>query len=187
MAGRASTPRIAEWMALAVDLADDLAQAPEHLTIGQVSDLTGLAASTISDTLTRRAITHEDNPRIAICRPDFRIGPMPLWSREQVEEYGKIKAGKPGDEDLPTVTPGEAARDGLVTTAEIRERLDVHDQTLRRYQRSSSSYPPAVGRLSREGSPGVPEHLRRWEDVLTWALRQQGLEVPQEWRAKEAS
>lgn len=187
MAGRASTPRIAEWMELATNLADNLARAAEQLTIGQVSDLTGLAASTISDTLTRKAISHEDNPRFAICRPDYRIGPMPLWSHKQVAKYMEIKAGKAGDEDLPTVTPGEAARDGLVTTAEIRERLDVHDQTLRRYQRSSSSYPPAVGRLSREGSPGVPEHLRRWEDVLTWALRQQGLEVPQEWRVKEAS
>lgn len=187
MTGRAGTPRKAEWMELAIDLQDDLDQAARHLTRGRVSDLTGLAESTISDTLTRRAITHEHNPRRAICRPDYRIGRTPLWSEEQVDEYKRIAAGRPEDGDLPTVSPGEAANDGLVTTAEIRERLDVHDQTLRRYQRSSSTYPQPLARLSREGSPGVPEHLRKWEAVLVWALRTSGIVVPDEWRVREAS
>lgn len=187
MAGRAGTPRMAEWMAMAEDLQEDLVEAAKHLPIGRVSDLTGLADSTINDTLTRKAITHADNPRRAICRPDYRIGRTPLWSIEQVEEYKRIAAERPEDDDLPTITPGQAESDGLVTTAEIRERLDVHDQTLRRYQRSNSNYPKPVGRLSREGSPGVPEHLRRWEDVLVWALRMPDLAVPEQWRVKEAS
>lgn len=188
MAGRASsTPRMAEWMVLAEDLADDLAQAAQHLQVGRVSDLTGLATSTIEDTLTRKAITQESNPRRAICRPDFRVGRMPLWSQAQVDEYKRIAEGKAEDEDLPTVTSQGAESGGLVTTAEIRKRLDLHDQTLRRYQRSNSTYPRPVARLSREGSPGVPEHLREWGAVLAWALKQEGIVVPSRWRNQVAS
>lgn len=185
MTGRTDTPRMAEWMREAKDLVGNPHEVGKHLTVGMVSNKTGLATRTIEDTLTRKRITNEGNPRSALCRPEYRFGKTPLWSHEQVERYKKLAAQtKHHDDTLPLVTVAEAYERSLVSTAEIRERLGLHDQTLRRYQRDDNDYPEAVARLSREGSPGVPEHLREWVKVLGWALRHDEIEVPPKWLAK---
>lgn len=171
----------ARWAESATPI-ESFEEASKHLRIGQVSDATGLSQKTLEDSLTREEITNEQNPRRVLCRPRYRFGTMPLWSEEQVKEYQDLaqeieERRKREAEQLPLYSPAEAREKGLVTTKEIAERFGWHGQTPRRYQRDQQGYPPAVGRLRRVGEPGIPDFLRKWNDVVAWA-EQRGISAP---------
>ncbi|HET9144050.1 hypothetical protein [Actinophytocola sp.] len=168
----------ARWAAGALDLTGDIKAASEYLEIGRVADATGLSTNTIADSLTRREITNPANPRGALCRPVARVGDVPLWSQEQVDEYLRRQAAQEGnDNDLPLVTTAEATERQLVSTEEIATLFDLHDQTVRRWQRYDETYPAAVARRDRNGRSGPPEHVRELAAVLRWAA-EKGIEVP---------
>ncbi len=159
----------ARWADGALDLTDDLDQAARYLTVGKVSDATGLSANTIKDSLTRRRITNPDNPRGALCRPVARIGDVPLWDQEQVDEYLRRKElADAATSELPLVSTEEARERGLASTEEIAEHFGQHDQTVRRWQRYDKDYPKAKFRRSREGRSGPPEHVRELAAVIAW-------------------
>lgn len=147
----------------------DATEAIKYLSIGQLSDATGLSQETLQDSLTREEITNPDNPRITLCRPLYRLGNTPLWDQGQLRQYFTLlrKAQARASKNLSPYAPVEADKKGLVTTKEIAERLQVHDQTVRRWQRDHV-FPLAVGELHRFGEPGVPDHLRSWQQVLAW-------------------
>lgn len=160
----------ARWSADALDLSAAPDKISDYLTVGQLSDATGLAVATLKDSLTREAITNEDNPRGALCRPAAKFGGEPLWSTSQLAEFKRRVAVKNGDsEDLPLVSAEEAAERKLVSIAEIAEMFALHDQTLRSAQAKDGNFPPAIARRSRGGRPGVPEHVRELDAVLAWA------------------
>lgn len=160
----------ARWAAGALDLTGDLETAATYFTVGQVANATGLSPETIKDSLTRREITNPLNPRGALCRPVARAGDIPLWSKAQVDEYLKRrKAAEAVEHELPLVSTDEASERGLVSTEEIAELFDLHDQTVRRWQRYDESYPAAVARRDRNGRSGPPEHVRELRAVLAWA------------------
>lgn len=160
----------ARWSADALDLSRTPDKIADYLTVGQLSDATGLAEATLKDSLTREEITNPDNPRGALCRPVAKFGGEPLWSTAQLAEFKRRVAVKNGDgEDLPLVTADEATERNLVSIAEIAEMFGLHDQTLRSAQAKDGNFPAAVARRSRGGRPGVPEHVRRLDQVLTWA------------------
>jgi hypothetical protein len=159
----------ARWADGALDLTDDLGQAARYLTVGLVSDATGLSTNTIRDSLTRRKITNPDNPRGALCRPVARIGDVPLWNQQQVDEYLRRKElADAATSDLPLVSTEEARERGLASTEEIAAHFKQHDQTVRRWQRYDKDYPKAVARRSRDGRSGPPEHVRPLADVIAW-------------------
>jgi hypothetical protein len=160
----------ARWSADALDLARNPEKITDYLTVGQLSDATGLAEATLKDSLTREKITNEENPRGALCRPAAKFGGEPMWHPDQLAEFRRRVAVKNGDtEDLPLITAAEATERQLVSIAEIAELLGVHDQTLRSAQAKDSTFPAAIARRSRGGRPGVPEHVRKLDDVMNWA------------------
>lgn len=167
-----STPktRVARWEADARNLSDDLVTAATYLPVGKVSDQTGLSTETILDSLTREPITNETNPRGALCNPAARVGRLPLWHPDQVAEYKRRKAVADAEPTpaWPTVSDDEAREQGLVDIVTAAERFGVHEQTLRKAQRTDATYPATVAVRARNGRPGPPEHLRRWEDVRAW-------------------
>ena len=168
----------ARWAADALDLTNDIEKAATYHTKGQVSDLTGLSTNTITDSLTRREITNPESPRGALCRPAARVGDVPLWSTAQVDEYlRRCRARELRSVDLPLVSTAQARERGLVSTEEIAELFDQHDQTVRRWQRYDQTYPAAVARRSRDGRSGPPEHVRELSAVLAWT-RSRGISVP---------
>lgn len=163
----------------------DPKEATKYLTMGQVSDQTGLSQKTLQDSLTRDEITNPRNPRGALCRPLRRWGNLPLWEPEQVQRYQEMVALlEDADEvELPSYGPTEARQEDLVTTKEIAERLGVCDQTIRRWQRNDGEFPVAVGKLRRYGEPGVPDHLRPWSEVVKWVRNRPKLRIPADRRA----
>lgn len=168
----------ARWAAGALDLTGDIETAATFLTIGQVSDATGLSPETIKDSLTRRRITNPGNPRGALCRPQARVGDVPLWGQGQVDEYHRrVKALNALGTDLPLVSTAEARERDLASTEEIATLFDLHDQTVRRWQRYDETYPAAVARRDRDGRSGPPEHVRELAAVLKWADTK-GIKVP---------
>lgn len=168
----------ARWAAGALDLTGDIKAASQYLEIGRVADATGLSTNTIADSLTRRPITNPANPRGALCQPVARVGDVPLWSQEQVDEFLRRQTAQEGSEtDLPLVTSAEARERGLVSTEEIAELFDLHDQTVRRWQRYDETYPGAVAKRDRGGRSGPPEHVREMSAVLEWAGTK-GITVP---------
>lgn len=169
----------ARWAAGALDLTGDIKAATAYLEIGRVADATGLSPNTIADSLTRREITNSLNPRGALCRPAAKVGDVPLWSQEQVDEYLKRKEAQEHREaeELPMVSTEQAREQGLVSTEEIAELFDQHDQTVRRWERYDETYPAKVARRSRDGRSGPPEHVRELRAVLTWA-ESKGITVP---------
>lgn len=167
-----TTKTRARWAADARDLTDDIQTAATYLTVGKVSDQTGLSSETIEDSLTRRPISNKTNPRSALCSPAARIGNTPLWSAEQVAEYQRLHAAAAAAPraDLPTVSKAEADDQGLVDITTAAGRVGVHEQTLRKAQRFDVNYPASVAVRARDGQPGPPEHLRRWVDIRAWAV-----------------
>jgi len=173
--------RWARWMTEALDLTDTPAQSGDYLTAGQLSDAIGLAEVTILDPITRTPITQTSNPRSAICRPAARIGPIPLWSKEQLARYQELRAAREEDKALgphalDAVSATEAEKRGLYSIIEYAEMLNLHDQTLRRAQSHDETFPPAVARRHKD-TPGVPEHLFEIEPMINWA-HGKGYEVP---------
>lgn len=158
----------AQWALKAEDISATPGRITEFLTVGQLSDATGLAEDTLMDPLTRTEITNGDNPRGALCRPTHRFHDIPLWHPDQLAEYRRRLEDKP-KATLPPVSPAEAAKRRLFSTVELASLLGVHDQTLRRAQNNDETYPPAVARRTRGGNPGVPEHVRELDKVLAWA------------------
>lgn len=147
----------------------------QYIDIGELSDKTGLSRDTIRDSLTREKITTMD-PRGAIDRPDHHFGGEPLWTHEALAEYKKrakltLEEKEAKAAALPSIEPHDAHNKGYASTEEVAELLDRHDQTVRRWQRNYEDYPPAVARRSRDGRPGVPEHVRELSKVLAWVQR----------------
>lgn len=166
--------RVARWEADALDLTKDIRTAATYLAVGEVSDLTGLSTQTIEDSLTRKPITNEANPRGALCNPAARIGRIPLWSRQQVDEYLRRRRAIEAEPtpDWPTVSKDEAEEQGLVDIVTAAKRFGLHEQTLRKAQRFDATYPKTVAVRSRDGRPGPPEHLRRWDEIVEWGKRE---------------
>jgi hypothetical protein len=169
----------AQWAQQAEDISLFPKRVSEFLTIGEVSDATGLSENTLEDSLTRTANTNPTSPRGALCRPAARFFNTPLWSHAQLAEYNRRVASKSGDGTdaaLERFTQAEAEEKGLASTPELAELFGLAAQTLRRAQESDGTYPKAVGRLRDTGTPGPPEHLRRLTDMVRWA-RERGYET----------
>ncbi|NUT90889.1 MAG: hypothetical protein HOY78_02550 [Saccharothrix sp.] len=169
----------AQWARQAEDISLQSKRVPEFLTIGEVSNATGLSESTLEDSLTRSANTNPASPRGALCRPAARFFNVPLWSHAQLDEYHRrlaLQNGDAQDATLERFTQAEAEQKGLASTPELAELFGLAAQTLRRAQESDGTYPKAVGRLRDTGTPGPPEHLRRLTDMVRWA-RERGYET----------
>lgn len=162
----------ARWADTAIDLSNDLTKAAQQLTLGALADATGLSQRTIEDSLTREKITSPNNPRGAIDRPRYMVGGNPLWSHSQLAEYAK-RSRIDNKVELPLISPEAAQMRGLISTIEVAELVKKHDQTVRRWEANfSDTYPPAVARRSRDGRPGVPEHVRELAKVIEWITEQ---------------
>lgn len=157
----------ARWADTAIDLSNDLNQAAQQLTIIQLADATGLSVNTIEDSLTREKITSETNPRGAIDRPAFMVGGQPLWSPEQLQEFLR-RAETSEKVELPLISSADADDQGLISTNELAAWLSIHDQTVRKWEANFKTYPPVIGRRSRDGRPGVPEHVRETAKIIEW-------------------
>lgn len=158
----------ARWATEAEDLSYDLDRAARQLTIIQLAHETGLSVNTIEDSLTRKKITSPDNPRGAIDRPAYMVGGDPLWSPEQLQEFLR-RAAINTKVELPLISSEEADDRGLISTNELAAWLGIHDQTVRKWEANfNDTYPPAVGRRSRNGLPGVPEHVRETSAIVDW-------------------
>lgn len=158
----------ARWAETATDLSNNLPKAAQQLTLGQLADATGLSTRTIEDSLTRRKITSPDNPRGAIDRPEFMVGGNPLWSPAQLAEYAR-RAQMTRNVNLPLISSEDAEERGLISTNELAKQLGIHDQTVRKWEANfRDTYPPVVARRSRDGRPGVPEHVRELAKVIEW-------------------
>lgn len=162
----------ARWADTAIDLSNDLAKAAQQLTLGALADATGLSRRTIEDSLTREKITSPTSPRGAIDRPCYMVGGNPLWSHDQLAEFLR-RSQIDAKADLPLISSETAQMRGLISTNEVAEMLGKHDQTVRRWEANfSDTYPPAVARRSRDGRPGVPEHVRELAKVVEWITEQ---------------
>lgn len=158
----------ARWALDAIDLSNDLDQAAKQLTLGALADKTGLSPNTIEDSLTREKITSPDNPRGAIDRPAYSVGGDPLWSHEQLAEFLR-RSSIERTVEYPLISSEESERLGLISTNELAEKLGIHDQTVRKWEANfSDTYPPVVGRRSRDKRPGVPEYVRDLSKIIKW-------------------
>lgn len=171
----------ARWMVDALDLTATPGEASKFLTVGQLSDATGLAEDTIKDSITRSPITVANNPRSAICRPAARIASLPLWSKQQLDEFLTIRQENEDAKDvikrLEAISEDQARERNLFSLVKFAELLKLHDQTLRRAQSQDGSFPQAVARLSKD-VPGVPEHLFEFSAMIEWA-RAKGYNTPE--------
>lgn len=160
----------ARWMIAAKDLTATPGEAVNYLTVGELSDATGLAPGTINDSITRAAITNTNNPRSAICRPAARIGDVPLWSKEQRAKFLAIREAQENAATtlLEAVSADHALKHDLYSLVEYADMFGVHDQTLRRAQSQDGDFPPAVARRCKD-APGVPEHLFKLGPMQAWA------------------
>lgn len=145
-----------------------MTKAAQQLTLGQLSDATGLSIKTIEDSLTRAKITSPDNERGAIDRPMYSVGGNPLWSHSQLAEYAR-RARIVKVIELPHISSFDADMGGLISTNEVAKLFGIHDQTVRRWEANfSDTYPSAIARRSRDGRPGVPEHVRELSKIVEW-------------------
>lgn len=174
----------AQWKQEAKDLTDTPGEAGKYLTVGKISDATGLAAGTLKDSITRKAISNKKNPRSALCRPAARVGDVPLWSPQQLDRYQRLRAEREaeredakGARNLESVTIMEAINRKLYSLVEYAEMFKVHDQTLRRAQSQDGTFPAAVACRQNFG-PGVPEHLFPYDKMIAWASGKEGYAVP---------
>lgn len=170
----------AHWAEDVPDLYGDPSQLSNYLTLPEVADRTSLSPNTLKDALSRPRVTRTDTPMFALSRPAARVGNQPYYSQAQVDEALKIaESGQHrhlggGDEPLPSVTAAEAERTGLISTVEIAEFANVHEQTVRRWVREQDSFPRAVALRARSGDhgvkahPGVPIVVRELEAVQAW-------------------
>ena len=170
----------AHWAEAVPDLYGDPSKLSDYLTLPEVADRTSLSPNTLKDALSRPKVTRTDTPMYALSRPAARVGNQPYYSHEQVEQALGIAKNSQhrhlggGDEPLPSVTADEAARTGLISTVEIAEFANVHEQTVRRWVREQASFPQAVALRARSGDhgvkahPGVPIVVRELEAVQAW-------------------
>lgn len=174
----------AQWVEGIDDLINRLGEAGDYLNVAQVSSATGFAVATILDLLSRPPITSEDNPQGPLSRPAARIGNNPLYSHAQIAEtnrrlaLGRRQHFGGGDMPLPSVSPDEALRQGLLSTDEIaslavteRTPDGVRDQTVRRWSRDHTDFPPRVALRTRQGGrPGVPMVMYEGLKAITWLV-----------------
>jgi hypothetical protein len=174
----------AKWVEGVRDLyPNNLDEAANYLGVPAVAEKTGLSPSTITDLLSRAPITSE-SVLAPISRPAVCIGNQPLYSYEQVDEVTKRQRATGhrhlggGDKPLSSISPAEAQRRNLVSVEEIASMANaqnvngVHEQTVRRWARDASDFPPAVALRSREGGhPGVPKVVREKKKVISWLVR----------------
>lgn len=163
---------------------DRLNEADSYFGVPRVAELTGLSPNTITDLLSRPQITSRTNVLWSISRPDARIGNQPLYSQGQVDEVverqretGHRHLGG-GTSPLASITPTEAKKRNLVSVEEIAALANIHksegmhEQTVRRWARECSDFPPAVALESREGGhPGVPRVVRDRKKVIAWLIK----------------
>lgn len=173
------------WVDGIEDLINALDEAGGYFNVAQVSSETGFAVATILDLLSRPPITSEDNPQGPLSRPAKRIGNNPLYSHAQVDETKRRLANSRrahfggGDAPLPSVTPEEALRQGLLSTDEIaalaitaKNPNGVRDQTVRRWSRDNADFPDRVASRSRRGGhPGVPMVMYDGLKAITWLVK----------------
>jgi hypothetical protein len=174
----------AQWVEGIPDLIHQLDVAGSYLNVSQVATATGFAVATITDLLSRPPITSANNPQGPLSRPAARIGNQPLYSHEQVAETKARLAAVSrdhfggGDTPLPSISPDEAARRGLLSTDEIaslavttRTPNGVRDQTVRRWSRDHKDFPPRVAlRARRGGRPGVPMVMYNGLKAVSWLI-----------------
>jgi len=173
------------WVEGIPDLISELDKAGDYLDVAKVSSETGFAVATILDLLSRPPITSGVNPQGPLSRPARRIGNNPLYSREQVNDAKQLLATSRrahfggGDAPLPSVTPEEALRQGLLSTDEIaalaineKNPNGVRDQTVRRWSRDHADFPDRVASRSRQGGhPGVPMVMYDGLKAITWLVK----------------
>lgn len=177
----------AQWAKDIPDLYDngELATATNYYPVTAVSELTGLATTTILDLLSRKPITSPTNALAPICRPAARIANQPLYSVKQVNEVierqraiGHRHLGG-GTEPLPRVSPEEARQRGLLSVTELAELGEIHEQTIRRWARDRQDFPRPVAMRSREsGHAGVPIVVWERRVVLDWFTSHGHLDLP---------
>lgn len=157
----------------------------EYLTVEMLSDAIGLAPATIMDALTRRPT--DTDPRHAIYRPAARIGQtrvaaVPMWGLDQAHAYNKLHRAREialGESrrsktvqagNLPVYNVAAAAEKGLASTEELAEITGVAENTLRRWARENTDFPPEVG-IAERVPPyqyGPPRTLREIGRVNAW-------------------
>jgi hypothetical protein len=175
----------AAWTKGATDITGDRDRWDDYLSVKQLSDRIGLGEVTIMDTLTRNP--RQDDPRSAIAQPAARIGQtrvaaIPLWTPQQAQDYLTLYAARgTGDAtraDLPVYTLVRAAELGLASTDELHRLTGKAENSLRRWAREATDFPPELGQAER--TPpfqfGPPRVLRSIADVCDWILRNARLE-----------
>jgi AraC-like DNA-binding protein len=158
----------------------------DYLRVEDVADRLGKSPNTISDLLSRAPITSSTNPLGPVSRPARRLGMVPLYSKEQVDEAlrrQEIDASRDrhfggADEQLPTLSIAECRKRGLITLAETVRRSGLHEQTLRRWTRDDHTYPPAVALQARpSGESGVPMVVRDENALRAWLIENKGITI----------
>lgn len=193
----------AAWERHARDLSDDLSAAASLKTFGlaAVSDATGLSTVTINDCMYRPVATDEDNPRTYLCRPAYRVGSVPYWGADQVEQAARVAAGRRErvgrGPELPLIADGDDAPDGadVVGVRDIALAVERHEQTVRKWTAGSYStgaietpddestaepFPEPVARRMQptELRQGNPETVYRRAEVLAWLASEMGITAP---------
>lgn len=197
----------ARWAKGVEDLAQRHHEVGQYLTVAQVAGRIGLSPNTIADALSRPAISRGRNPLRPLCRPAMRIGNVPLWSEEQVQEALALRRSGTASghrhlgstkRQLPVLSKNSANKLGYVSTREIAERVymtararrdpesgnlkSVHEQTVRRWARDEEDFPAAIALRARENEhAGVPMVVYDWKQVQAFLHGKRGvgvLEVP---------
>ena len=166
----------AQWINGVPDLYADLDAARAYRTVAQVSEATGFSPITITDLLSREPITSATNPLGALSRPAARIGTNPLYSRSQVRDClhrrnANVDMNLGGTyTPLPKLSAAEADARGLVSTVEIADMAEVHEQTVRRWKARRADFPQPVALRERdEDTPsGVPFVVFEAAAVRAW-------------------
>lgn len=178
----------AAWTEHARDITTDRAAWDKYMNAEQVSDYIvrqgyKLAPATVIDIINRNPA--QDDPRRWLYQPAARLGrtrlaAVPMWSYDQVDHYIAAqhelaeRTGTPGRDTTPkrVYTTTQAAREGLATVDELAKITGKAENSLRRWARERSNFPPEVGIAERipPYQYGPPRALRVTADVLRWLL-----------------
>jgi ribosomal protein L44E len=171
MSTEPTAARTAAWHENATELHSE-EEAAKHLTIGQVTDRTGLRQLTLLYAINRR-----NNPRAKatlrpLARPAYRFGNEPRWSKAQLDEYfanveRRARTFNEKYGDLPKVTAEQARTDQLVSLRALCRTSGRAVTTMQRWSQLEGFPEPAA--LLESNGP-LPHLLRSWPQVRTWLL-----------------
>lgn len=167
----------AAWTRKARDLTYSPNEWADYLTAEQIQHATGLSHATLRDSMARPEITNPAVPRGALCRPAARIGPIPMWSPAQRDEYLRrvrqaeivAKSSAARLNELPKYTMAEARERGLTTIEDLAQELGCAINPLRRLGRDQNMPAPvALARRDYSQPQGRQHELRDRIATLRW-------------------